>query len=84
MDEVINVNLILNWYEIEGNNLVDEELIQNMSVDDILKLFDAPFWNKLYHCWSADADQLNTIQKNVQHNIDTSKYAYFVEIVKVL
>lgn len=82
MSEETNVSLVLNWYEKVGNNLVGEEPIKNLTVDDILKLFDAPFWNKIYHCWALEQPGFATIQPNVQHQIDPDKYAYFVEIYK--
>jgi len=77
------VKLLLNWYEIEGNNLIGEEVIQNMTESEILKLFDAPFWNKIYHCWAVDKAHIETLQKNVNHIINTKKYSYFLEIYKV-
>jgi len=77
------IALNLNWYDNDGNNLVDEEMITNMSVDEILALFDAPFWNQLYHCWEASNKELKAIRPNVKHTIDTDKYSYFVEIYKI-
>lgn len=82
MSENSDIAIVLNWYEKEGRNLIDEEPMQNMTVDDVLKLFDAPFWNKVYHCWALNDKQINIIRANVNHKIDTSKYAYFVEIYK--
>ena len=83
VSESTSVKLVLNWYEIKGNSLIGEEVIQNMSADDILKLFEAPFWNKLYHCWAVENPHIKTLQKHVQHKINTKEYAYFVEIFKV-
>ena len=78
-----DIALNLNWYENTDNNLVGEEAITNMTVDEILALFDAPFWNQLYHCWEATNKELKTIQPNVKHQIDTEKYSYFVEIYQL-
>lgn len=83
MPENADIALSLNWYENEGNNLVGEEAIANMTAEDMLTLFNAPFWNKLYHCWEAGQDELKVIQPNVQHQIDTDKYSYFVEIFTI-
>jgi len=80
VSEKTSIKIVLNWYEIKGNGLVGEEVIQNMSEDDILKLFEAPFWNKLYHCWSVETPHIKTLQKNVQHEINTKEFSYFVEI----
>jgi len=78
-----HVKLILNWYEIKGKNLIGEEPIKNLSADDMLKLFNAPFWNKLDHCWSVEHAHIGLLQANTNHQIDTKKYSYFVEIYKI-
>lgn len=75
-----NIKIILNWYEIEGNSLVGEETIENIQASDILKLFNAPFWNNLYHCWALEESHIESIQQKVKHRINTNLYAYFVEI----
>lgn len=77
-----NVALVLNWYEKQGKNLVGEEPIKNMTADDMLKLFDAPFWNKLYHCWAVENSHISAIQANVDHEMNTEEFSYFVEIYK--
>ena len=83
MSDDTPVKLLLNWYEIEGNSLIGEEVIQNMTTSDILNLFEAPFWNRIYHCWAVDKSHIETIQKNVSHKINTKKYSYFLEVYKV-
>ncbi|MCW8855705.1 MAG: colicin E3-like toxin immunity protein [Gammaproteobacteria bacterium] len=83
MSKNADIALKLNWYENEGNNLIGEEAIANMSVDQMLELFDAPFWNQLYHCWEAQSKELKVIQPNVDHHINTRKYSYFIEIYKI-
>jgi hypothetical protein len=77
------VKLVLNWYEIKGKNLVGEEPVKNLTADDMLKLFKMPFWNEIYHCWSIEPGHVDLFQANVDHHIDTKKYAYFVEIYKI-
>ena len=83
MSENTNVALVLNWYELKGKNLIGEEPIRNLSADDMLKLFDAPFWNKIYHCWAVEKAHIATLQGHVDHIIDPERYAYFVEIYKI-
>lgn len=83
MSENTNVALVLNWYELKGKNLIGEEPIRNMSADEMLKLFDAPFWNKIYHCWAVEKEHIATLQGHVDHIIDPGRYAYFVEIYKI-
>ena len=83
MSDTRYIKLFLNWYEIKGNKLVGEEVIQNMTEDDILNLFSTPFWNNIYHVWSVNSAHLKTLRRNVTHQIDTKKFSYFVEIYKI-
>lgn len=78
-----DLKLVLNWYEIKGEKLIDEEVIQGMSVEDILNLFEAPFWNNVYQCWAVNSSHISSLQKNVQHKFNTRKYTYFVEAYKL-
>lgn len=77
-------NLLLNWYELEGNNLIGEEALQDLSLDDALRLFDTPFWNGMYHCWAVENGHIAALQPYVQHLIDPAKYAYFVEAYRMI
>lgn len=76
------IDLVLNWYEINGNNLIGEEPIHGISVKNILELFEAPFWNGIYHCWSVENKHIAMLDSLVRHEIDPQEYAYFVEIYK--
>jgi len=76
------VDLVLNWYELKGNNLIGEEPIYGISVEKTLELFDAPFWNGIYHCWSVEDKHIAALNHLVNHEIDPNEYAYFVEIYK--
>jgi hypothetical protein len=78
-----DIKLVLNWYEIKGNNLIGDEAIQNMSVHEILSLFQTPLWNNLYQCWAVCHAHIDTLQNNVLHKINTKKYSYFVEIYRI-
>jgi hypothetical protein len=78
-----NYEVQLNWYEKKGNNLIGEEPIKNLTVDDVLKIFDAPFWNKIYQCWAITPAQAQHIQAKAKHQLDTDKYSYFIELYKV-
>ena len=83
MRDSTSVQIVLNWYELKGSSLIAEEPINDMSEEDVLNLFDAPFWNKLYHCWAIEPAHISELQKHVQHKINTKEYAYFVEIYKL-
>ena len=78
-----SIKLVLNWYEIKGNNLIGEEIIKDINSDDILKLFKTPFWNRLYHCWVVKKNHIKILQKHVGHKINTAEYCYFVEIINI-
>ena len=78
----VEIDLVLNWYEIKGNNLIGEEPILGISVKNILELFEAPFWNGVYHCWSVESKHIATLNALVSHEINPQKHAYFVEIYK--
>ena len=79
VSENTNVTLVLNWYEKTGNDLIGEETISDLTLDNILGLFDAPFWNKNFQCWAVDENHIATIQPHVKHKLDMEKYAYFIE-----
>lgn len=73
------VALILNWYKRSSNNLVGEENIRNLSLDELLRIFDAPFWNRNFQCWSVEHHHVAALQPYVRHAIDMRSYAYFIE-----
>ena len=77
-----DIDLVLNWYELKGNDLIGEEPIHGISVKNILELFDAPFWNGIYHCWSVETKHIASLNPLVSHVINPQEYAYFVEIYK--
>lgn len=74
--------IILNWYELEGKSLIGEEEIQDLSISDILKIFEAPFWNGLYQCWAIEPQHVAAVQPYVSHIIQPEVYAYFIETIK--
>jgi len=71
----------LNWYEKRGENLLGEEPLSGISEAELLKIFDAPFWNGIYQCWSLEPGQMPMIQPHVDHHLEPSKYLYFVELM---
>lgn len=82
MSENANVTLVLNWYEKSGNSLIGEEVIQGMNLDEILNMFEAPFWNKNFQCWAIDDSHVANIQPHVKHILEPKKYCYFIEAYK--
>lgn len=77
------IKLLINWYELEGNNLVGELEITDMSIDEILALFDAPFWNGAYQCWAIEPQHVPALQPHINHIIQPQRYAYFLEAIKI-
>jgi hypothetical protein len=77
------IKLVLNWYELTGKNLIAEEKLTGISIDEILALFDAPFWNGLYHCWAVDKQHIGILQPHVKHIIQPQLYAYFIEAINI-
>lgn len=77
------IKLLLNWYELQGENLVDKEELHDLSIDDILKLFGVPFWNDQYHCWAVESQHVATLQPHVHHHMQPQLYEYFVEAIRV-
>jgi hypothetical protein len=74
-----NVTLVLNWYEKSGSDLIGEETVDDLSLDEILGLFEAPFWNKNFQCWAIEDMHVSALQPHVRHPINTKKFAYFIE-----
>lgn len=77
------IKLLINWYELAGNNLVGEYEITDMTIDEILALFDAPFWNGSYHCWAIEPQHVPVLQPHIDHIIQPQQYAYFLEAIKI-
>lgn len=76
------IKIILNWYELEGKSLIGEEEIQGLSISDVLKMFEAPFWNGLYQCWAIEPQHVAALQPYIKHTIQPELHAYFIETIK--
>ncbi len=78
------IKILISWYNHDDRQLAGEETVKNMSEEDVLKLFDAPFWNHAYLCNALECKKhYNTIQKNIEHLIDPEKHSYFLEMFKI-
>ena len=73
------VAFILSWYDKKTNQLEGEENIQGLNLDTLLKIFNAPFWNQNFQCWSVEAQHIEALQPYISHIIDNSRYSYFIE-----
>jgi hypothetical protein len=85
MREVVanHIKILLNWYELEGKSQIGEEEMQGLSIEDILSLFDAPFWNGLYQCWAVETQHVAALQPHIGHIIEPHRYAYFIETINL-
>jgi len=78
-----HIKLLLNWYELDGKSQLGEEEPKNLTIDDILKLFDEPFWNGSFQCWAVEPQHIATLQSHVSHTIKPELHAYFLEATKI-
>ena len=72
--------LILNWYKINGKNLLDEESLVGLEISTLLKILGNPIWNDIYHCWAIENKHIPYLQSYVQHQFNTEKFYYFIEV----
>jgi len=72
--------LILNWYSINSRKLQDEEVLNKLPINTLLKILGHPIWNNIYHCWSIELKHIPKLQAYVQHPFDLNKFTYFIEV----
>lgn len=77
------IKLLLNWYELQGNNLIGEEELHGLSIEEVLKLFDEPFWNGQYQCWAIEPQHVAALQPHTSHALQPQLHAYFVEAIRI-
>jgi hypothetical protein len=74
------VNRVLRWFEKEGDNLVGEKIIDNVSLEHLQKLFEVDSENPMYDCYPVEsAEQINYLQSLLNFELDTQSYDYLVE-----
>ncbi len=71
--------IILNWYKVNGKNLLDEEILTGLQISTLLKILGNPIWNDIYHCWAVEAKHIPNLQAYVQHQFNPDKFTYFIE-----
>ena len=78
------IKILVSWYNHSDRQLAGEEPVENLSEKDVLKIFDAPFWNNAYLCNALENKaHYDAIQKNISHTIDPDKHSYFLEMFKI-
>lgn len=78
-----HIKLLLNWYELQGKNLIGEEECHDLTIEAVLKLFDVPFWNDRYHCWAVEPQHVATLQPHFKHTLQPQLHAYFLEAFRI-
>ena len=78
-----HIKLTLNWYELDGKSQIGEAELVGLSIDDILKIFDEPFWNGSFQCWAIEPQHIAALQPKVSHTIQPQLYAYFLEATRI-
>ena len=74
------IDRVLRWFEKEGDDLVGEKVITNISLESLQKLFGIDSENPMYDCYLVEsAEQINYLQNILNSELDTKSYDYFIE-----
>lgn len=74
------IEYVLTWFEKEGDEfIVGKCLLENISLEELVKLFKQPPEEKMVYCYNVLPNNVNYLQKFVKHQIDLDKYDYFME-----
>jgi len=75
-----NYQFILNWYKLNGRNLLDEEVLDGLQINTLMKILGNPIWNDIYHCWAVENKHMPNLQPYTKHKFNPDKFTYFVEV----
>ena len=74
------VNRVLRWFEKEGDDLVGEKVVNNVSLEHLQKLFKIDPENPMYDCYPVEsAEQINYLRNILNFELNTQSYDYFFE-----
>lgn len=74
------VNRVLRWFEKEGDELIGEKKIDNISLESLQKLFGIDSENPMYDCYPVEStEQLSYLQNLLNLGLDIKSYDYFIE-----
>lgn len=71
--------LVLNWYKTNNRNLAGEEVVTNLHIKKLMSILGNPIWNQIYHCWQIELKHVAELQPYISHQLDPTKYVYFIE-----
>ncbi len=75
---------MLTWYKNDDRQLAGEEVINDLSEQDVLRLFQMPFWNHAYLCNALEKQQhFSSLQAHTSHRLQPEKYSYFLEMFEI-
>jgi hypothetical protein len=78
------INRVLRWFEKEGENLIGQKTIDNISLEQLQKLFSIDSQNPMYDCYLVESDeQINYLQNLLDFQLDTQSYDYLVECEEI-
>lgn len=69
----------LSWYMKYGGELVDEEVIEGVTLNDLQDIFNVYIDNAHINCWHVKSRHVRLIQRLTQHRILFNKFIYFIE-----
>lgn len=74
------INLLLEWFEKDGENLIGEELIVGFSAKEAHKILGITDKKDHFICYGhlITSKQADAFQKYVTHVIDLDKYEYII------
>ena len=74
------VQRVIRWFEKDGDNLVGEKPIGDVTLSTLQKLFGISRENPMYDCYPVEfPEQTEYLQKVLNVEIDTQSYDYFLE-----
>ena len=73
------ISHMLRWFSRDTDELAGEEPLRGVTVEKLRRLFPNDDDPQRYLSYELTADQLDAVQRYVEHRIDLSRYAYVVE-----
>jgi hypothetical protein len=74
------IERVLRCFEKEGDDLVGEIVINNISLENLQKLFGIDPENPMYDCYAVESlEQIDYLQNLLNFELDTKSYDYFIE-----
>ena len=80
--EVVNgykVERLLRWYEKEGNALIGESILKDISLVDLQKLLSEPANSPMFFSYELTPEQVKYFQQYLEQDFDPHAYDYFLE-----